>query len=72
MKARINIDTMSDIYTFVEICSRLNYTIHLIDGNQYCVSAKSLMGAIATTDWSEVYVVCEHDIRSHIWNFLAE
>ena len=72
MRARINIDTMSDIQKFVEICSLLNYKINLIDGHQYCVSAKSLMGAIATADWSEVYVECDHDIRSHIWQFLAE
>jgi hypothetical protein len=72
MKAKINIDTMSRINKFVAICSKLNYKINLIDGEQYCVSAQSIIGAIATLDWSEVYVECAHDIRSHIEEFLAE
>lgn len=72
MRAKINIDTMEKIRIFVDICSKINCRINLIDGNNYRVSAKSLMGAIATTDWSEVYVECERDIRSYIWDFLAE
>lgn len=72
MKAKINIDTMSRINKFVAICSKLDCKINLIDGEQYCVSAQSIIGAIATLDWSEVYVECEHDIRSHIEEFLAE
>ena len=69
MKAKINIDTLSAINKFVNICSTLKCLVHLTDGSQYTVSAKSLLGAIATTDWSEVYVVCEQDIRSHIEEF---
>lgn len=72
MKAKINIDTMSRINKFVAICSALNCKINLIDGDQYRVSAKSLIGAMATMDWSEVYVECDCDIRSHIEEFLAE
>lgn len=69
MKAKINIDTVSAINKFVNICSTLKCPVHLTDGSQYTVLAKSLLGAIATTDWSEVYVVCEQDIRSHIEEF---
>lgn len=72
MRAKIYLDTMSRINKFVNICSKLHHKINLVDGEQYCVSAKSLIGAIATIDWSEVYVECEHDIRSHIEEFLAE
>lgn len=72
MKAKINIDTLSSINKFVAICSKLDYKINLIDGEDYKVSAKSIVGAIATTDWSSVYVECEHDIRSYIEEFLAE
>ena len=43
--------------------ARLNITVSTLS---------LLLCAVATTDWSEVYVVCEHDIRSYIWNFLAE
>lgn len=70
MKAKINLDTMSKINAFVSICSVLDCRVDLIDGSGYRVSAKSLMGAIAATDWSEVFVECENDIYSHIWEFL--
>ena len=72
MKAQINIDTLSKINAFVSICSRLDCKVDLVDGNGYRVSAKSLVGAIATMDWSQVFVECNNDIRSYIWNFLAE
>jgi hypothetical protein len=72
MKVKINIDTLSKINTFVAICSRLDYKINLIDGSGYRTSAKSLMGALATTDWSEVFVECEKDIYSYIQDFIIE
>lgn len=72
MKVKINIDTMSKINAFVSICSKLDSRVDLIDGNNYCVSAKSLMGALATMDWSQVFVVCEDDIYSHIKEFIVE
>ena len=72
MRAKININTMSKIRTFVEVCSQLNYEVCLVDGHGYRVSAKSLVGAIATTDWSQVFIECEHDIYSYVREFLAE
>lgn len=71
MKAKIYLDTMSRINEFVNICSELKCKVNLVDGEQYCVSAQSLIGVIATMDWSEVYVECDYDIRSHIEKFLA-
>ena len=72
MKHEINLDTMSKINKFVSVCSGLDYKVDLIDGEGYKVSAKSLMGALATVDWTNVYIVCEHDIYSHIKDFLTE
>ena len=72
MKAEINLDTMSKINKFVSICSLLDCKVDLIDGEGYRVSAKSLIGAIATMDWTNVYVVCEQVIYSHIKDFIAE
>ena len=70
MKAKINLDTMSKINAFVSICSGLDCKVDLIDGSGYRVSAKSLVGALAATDWSEIFVECENDIYSHIWEFI--
>jgi hypothetical protein len=72
MRAEVNIDTLSKINTFVAICSRLNDTIHLVDGKDYRVSAKSLMGAVATMDWNQVFVECDEDIRLYIRDFIVE
>jgi hypothetical protein len=72
VRAKINLDTMSKINTFVAVCSRLDCKINLIDGNGYCVSAKSLVGALATVDWNQVFVECDKDIYAYIQDFLAE
>lgn len=72
MRVRVNIDTLHKINIFVDICSQIDCKVNLIDGSGYCVSAKSLMGAIATTDWSQVFVECEKDIYSRIKDFIVE
>ena len=72
MKVKINIDTLSKINAFVSICSRLDCRVNLIDGEGYRVSAKSLIGAVATMDWSQVFVECDKDIYSYIVDFVAE
>ena len=70
MKAKINIDTLSKIYKFVEICSNIGGKIDLVDGGGYRVSAKSLVGALATMDWNCVYVESEKDIYTYISEFV--
>lgn len=72
MKAKINIDTLSKVNAFVSICSRVSEQVDLVDGNGYRVSAKSLLGAIATMDWSQVFVECEKDIYAYIQDFISE
>ena len=72
MKAKIYLDTRGSIMKFVNICSKFEEPVYLQDGENFCVSAKSLLGAIATMDWSEVYVVCDKDIRTSISEFLAD
>ena len=72
MKAKVNLDTMSKINAFVAICSRLDCKVDLIDGNGYCVSAKSLLGAICTMDWNQVFIECERDIYAYVQDLLAE
>lgn len=72
MRAKINLDTFQRVQKFVEICSHVNGKVNLIDGNGYCVSAKSVLGAMATADWSEVYVESDQDIYMRIRDFVAE
>jgi hypothetical protein len=72
MRAKINIDTLGKINAFVAICTKLDCKVNLIDGNGYCVSAKSLMGAVATMDWNDVYVESEADIYTDIRQFVVD
>lgn len=72
MRVKVNLDTMSKINNFVSICSALNCKISLIDGSGYCINAKSLVGVLATTDWSQIFVECEEDIYSQIQDFIVE
>lgn len=72
MKVKINIDTLSKVNAFVAVCSQLDCKVNLIDGEGYCVSAKSLMGAVATMDWNNVYAECEKDIYTDIREFVVE
>ena len=72
MKAKINLDTMSKINAFVAVCSRLDCKVDLIDGNGYRVSGKSLVGALATMDWNQVFIECERDIYAYVQEFLAD
>ena len=72
MRARINLDTMGRINSFVAICSKLDCKVDLIDGNGYRVSAKILVGVLASMDWSQVLIECEQDIYDYVQEFLAE
>ena len=62
MKLQIRLDTMSDIQKFVNAVSDVQEKVMLIDDEDNCVSAKSLLGAIYTTEWSKIYCYCEKDI----------
>ena len=66
MRQRIRLDTMSDIHKFVEVVSRINDRVYLEDNTGFKVSAKSLLGALLSMEWSEVYCKCEKDISGSI------
>ena len=68
---KINLITMTDINNFVSAAAKAPGRIHLIDGNGFCVSGKSLLGAMATIDWEELYAESEHDIYSLIQPFIV-
>ena len=72
VNARVNLDTMSKINAFVAVCSKLDCKVDLIDGEGYRVSAKSLVGALATVDWNQVFIECEKDIYAYVQEFLAD
>lgn len=72
MKAKIRLDTLTDIKTFVDITSNLNCRVLLTDGLDFVVSAKSLMGAICSMEWENVYCTSDKDIYTLIKKFIIE
>lgn len=71
MKLKINLDTMSSISKFVDICSRVEHPVYLTDENgDFKVSAKSLLGALYTMEWSDVWCICDTDIYQKIQQFV--
>lgn len=66
MRQRIRLDTMSSIQKFVDVTSRIDERVTLEDGNGFCVSAKSILGGLATIEWENVYCCCDKDIGGTI------
>lgn len=72
MRAKIRLDTMSDIRTFVSSASTADCEVLLTDGNNLTVSAKSMLGAIYAMEWGDVYCECEKEIYHLIRDFIIE
>lgn len=68
-KHKIELITTSDIVEFVRIASAVNGSVKLIDDSGFCVNGKSLLGAMATVEWSSLYCVSDEDIYSKIQRF---
>lgn len=71
MKAKINLDTMTDIQRFVNAVSNVEEDVVLKDSIGHCVSAKSLIGAIYSMEWTDVYVYCDKDIAGLILEWIV-
>lgn len=70
MKAKLRIDTTTDIRTFVAICSDIDVPVMIKDGAGHCVSGKSILGMLYSLEWSEIWCECEKDIYSDIQSFV--
>ena len=69
MKVRVELDTLSDVREFVKAVTAVEAPVHLVSENLR-VSAKSLLGAMYTMEWSEVWCECEEDIYNRIARFV--
>lgn len=66
MRQRVRLDTMTDIQKFVAAVSKIDDLVFLEDNTGFKVSAKSLLGALLSMEWNEVYVNCNKDISGSI------
>ena len=67
MRIKIRLDTYNDVKEFVEISNRIDSIIYLEDGNGLRVNAKSLLGALYTMEYNDIYCVCADDISNKIF-----
>lgn len=65
-KHKIELTTTTDIMDFVKLASSIDGSVKLIDDTGFCVNGKSLLGAMATVEWSSLYCVSDVDIYSKI------
>jgi hypothetical protein len=70
MRAKIELVTMEDANTMVKIASQIEEPVYLVSGD-FRVSAKSLLGALCSMEWNELWCECETDIFSKIWQFVV-
>lgn len=68
-KYKIELVTYSDVLEFIKIVKDIEGEIKLIDGNDFCVNGKSLLGALATIEWSSLYCLSENAIYTEIQKF---
>ena len=71
MKAKIRLDTMSEIKTFVDIVSTVKDKVYLTDEDGHCVSAKSIMGVLYSFEWNNIYCHCDKDISGLILKWIV-
>ena len=72
MKARIELDTMSDVTEFVKVVTAHPGQVYLSDGKHQLICAKSQLGAIlAKMEWEEIYCVCADDISGSIVKWIV-
>lgn len=63
---KIELVTMGDCNDFVKSISNCQGVILLESSNGFRVNAKSLLGAIAATEWNDLYCISDSDIYTSI------
>lgn len=71
-KYKIELVTMTDCNQFVEAVSRVKGKVALEDGRGYRVSAKSFIGALAATEWDNLYCISDTDIYTTIKKWIKD
>lgn len=72
MRYRIRLDTMSDVNKFVKMATKHTGKIMLSDGEDFTVSGKSLLGAMYTMEWDQVFCESESEIYHLIKDFIVD
>lgn len=73
MRVKLNLDTMSKVSRFIGEMSKYGGNAYLTDGDRnFIVSAKSMLGAIYTMEWDEVWCESDEDIFQIVNKYMQE
>lgn len=73
MRARIRLDTITDIGNFVVAVTTAtdrNDKVYVTNGGRLCIDGKSFLGLVHAREFDELYCECEKDIYSKIQQFV--
>lgn len=70
---KIELPTMPIINRFVNIAMEHGSEVKLYNHDRtYCINGKSLLGVIASTEWNDLYLVCEDGLYGDFVEFFSE
>ncbi|MBP0990778.1 MAG: hypothetical protein J5874_06345 [Oscillospiraceae bacterium] len=69
---KLELVTTKDIMDFVNSVTGIKGAVKLVDESGFCVNGKSLLGAMASVEWNELYCVSDEDIYARISKFCKE
>lgn len=73
MRIQLNLDTMAKINSFVSDMTKYKGNVYLTDKNRnFIVSAKSMLGAIYTMEWEEVWCESDEDIFQIVNKYMKD
>lgn len=72
MKARIRLDTITDIANFVLVASEVKVPVYLTNNAGLKVDGKSFLGVAHAHEFENLWCECEEDIYNKISSFIAE
>ena len=70
MRAKIRLDTVTDVNKFVNIVAGLKQPITITDGNNLRVNAKSVIGVLHAMEFDNL--ICETDEDNDIYMAIKE
>lgn len=69
MRVKVELDTMEDAVNMVKVACQVKEPVYLV-GEDFRVSAKSLLGTLCSMEWDELWCECEKDIYTKIEKFV--
>ena len=73
MRVKINLDTMTTVNHFVSDMTKYGGNVYLTDKDRnFVVNAKSMLGAVYTMEWDEVWCESDEDIYHIVSKYMTE